>query len=243
MLDAQLKAGCGGIGWDRVSLTDTDVHCHFFQRLISDSFIRERKSQLIVEYSYRIRDKEPDRFVLWVHASNVVRFEQSYQQIADRVNIGGDQESSSDLMKSVLKWLQDPRHKWKLILDSVDDDSFFDECRYSNGPESAMLPVRAFIPMSTNGSMIMTTRSKAVADGFVNDKFHIDVGPMSEADAQLLLGAKLGGRLTTEDKELVPRLVEALDFIPLALVHAAAYIKKKIALSVGTEIHRRVWKE
>ncbi|KAJ5107689.1 hypothetical protein N7456_004364 [Penicillium angulare] len=189
------------------------------------------KSQLIVEYCYRVREKMPDTFVLWVHASNVVRFEQSYQQIADRLNIAGDQNSSTDFMRSVLKWLQNPTHKWILILDNVDDDTFFDDCRYSNnGSGSNMLTAREFIPTNTNGSIIMTTRRKAIAERFVTDKSHIQVDPMSNVDAQALLGAKLGAHFQLQEEQVAHKLVEALDFIPLAVVQAAAYIKKRAPL-------------
>ncbi|KAJ5247261.1 hypothetical protein N7468_002244 [Penicillium chermesinum] len=189
------------------------------------------KSKMVVEYCYRVREKAPDTFVFWCHASNVVRFEQSYHQIAERCKITRNQGSSADLMRPVLNWLQDPKHKWVLVLDNVDDDSFLHERRYSdNGPGSSMLPVRAFIPTNTSGSIIMTTRRKAVAERFVNDKFHIQVQPMNNADAQMPLEAKLGGNLGTEDKEAATKLLELLDLIPLAIIQAAAYIKQRSPL-------------
>ena len=61
------------------------------------------KSQLAIEYTHRTRERSPDTWVFWVHASNAARFEQGYRDIADVIKIAGREDPMSK------KWLN-PRH-------------------------------------------------------------------------------------------------------------------------------------
>src|SRR6266487_3727453 len=51
--------------------------------------VESRKSQLAIEYSYKVREESPTTWVFWVHASNATRFEEGYRKIAERVGISG----------------------------------------------------------------------------------------------------------------------------------------------------------
>ncbi|EED22760.1 hypothetical protein TSTA_062470 [Talaromyces stipitatus ATCC 10500] len=66
-----------------------------------------RKSQLVIEYAYRIHEQEPDTWVFWIYASNVDRFEQSYQKIADHVKLFGRRDPKANIFKLVHDWLRD----------------------------------------------------------------------------------------------------------------------------------------
>jgi hypothetical protein len=67
----------------------------------------------------------------------------------------------------------------------------------------------------------MTTRSMEVALGFVEQTDIIEVRPMEEAHAITLFEKKLGNQSDSKD---IVELVAALEFMPLAIVQAAAYI-------------------
>jgi hypothetical protein len=62
--------------------------------------------------------------VLWVHASNAARFEQSFRKIADSVKITGRQDPQANVFKLVHDWLRECKQKWLLVLDNVDDARF-----------------------------------------------------------------------------------------------------------------------
>ncbi|KAJ5324219.1 hypothetical protein N7476_002819 [Penicillium atrosanguineum] len=98
------------------------------------------KSQLAIEYSYQVRSKSPGTWVFWVYASNEVRFEQSFRDIADQVKIPGRQDPKVNIFQLVESWLLDKRKgKWVLILDNVDDGEFlcsFSVAAISQRPES-----------------------------------------------------------------------------------------------------------
>lgn len=59
--------------------------------------------------------------MFWVYASNAVRFEQSYRDIADCVKIVRRQNLRANIFKLVHDWLRDSKDPWLLILDKVDD--------------------------------------------------------------------------------------------------------------------------
>jgi hypothetical protein len=84
--------------------------------------------------------------------------------------------------------------------------------------------LRAYLPLSNHGSIIVGTRNKAVALRMVEDNDIIGVEPMNEATALSLLRAKLGMQGRRED---LIELAEALEHMPLAIVQAAAYIRQR----------------
>jgi hypothetical protein len=86
----------------------------------------KRKSQLAIEYSYRVREKSLDTWVFWVHASSYTRFEQGYRDIANRLKLHGSDDPKVDVLQLVSQWLQDDTNEsWLLILDNADDANMF----------------------------------------------------------------------------------------------------------------------
>ena len=79
------------------------------------------KSQLAIEHTHRTRERSPDTWVFWVHASNAARFEQGYRDIADVVKIAGREDPKAHIFKLVHDWLRGCEGKWLMILDNVDD--------------------------------------------------------------------------------------------------------------------------
>ncbi|KAK2764263.1 hypothetical protein FQN54_008955 [Arachnomyces sp. PD_36] len=190
------------------------------------------KSQLAIEYCYQIRDRSPETWAFWIHASNAARFEQSCWEIANRVKISGRKDSKADIFELIHGWLQDEKNgKWVIVLDSVDNDCFLHEAPHTTQTElgsgqtsKSGKPLVAYLPPTQNGSIIMTTRSKGVALNNTEDNDIIAIEPMDESCALTLLDKKL--RIPADSKD-VRELTAALEFMPLAIVQAAAYIKQR----------------
>ncbi|CAG8069403.1 unnamed protein product [Penicillium salamii] len=189
------------------------------------------KSQLAIEYSYRIRTQSAKTWVFWIHASNAARFEQSYREIADRAKITGRHDPKANIFKLVCDWLQDAKHEhWVLILDNVDDYGFLHAPipvkpeGQADNRDGFKQPLSTFIPQCQHGLLVMTTRSRSVASRFVDDSDIITVNPMDNSQASALMEKKLGMPANKED---ILKLTEALEFMPLAIVQAAAYIKQR----------------
>jgi tetratricopeptide (TPR) repeat protein len=191
-----------------------------------------RKSQLAIEYAYQINEREPETWVLWIHASNAARFEQSYRELADTVKLFGRRDPKANIFKLVHDWLRDSKNgKWVLIFDNVDDAHFL-----TNRPNNtqgqarrehtgADRSLRDYLPQSPNGSILITSRSREAALKLVNQRDIISVEPMDSTHAQALFETKLGKKDGQHhDSQNVAELAAALDFIPLAIVQAAAYV-------------------
>jgi len=188
-----------------------------------------RKSQLAIEYSYRVRCQSPETWVFWIHASNAARFEQSFREIADHVKIPSREDPKANIFKIVYDWLRDEKNgKWLLILDNADDTRWLLEAHVTTGavPVSGFQerPFWEYVPQIQHGSVLVMTRSRAAAVQLVEERDIIAVEPMDEVHAIALLQRKLGTQIDRED---TIELVAMLDFMPLAIVQAAAYIGQR----------------
>ncbi|KAJ5977286.1 hypothetical protein N7501_000628 [Penicillium viridicatum] len=199
------------------------------------------KSQLSIEYSYRIRCQSPTTWVFWVYASNAARFEQSFRDIADQAKIFGRNDPTVNIYQLVESWLRSgKRGKWLLILDNVDDDGFLRQQSLKLGQTNASTkPLLEYLPRSPNGSIMITSRSQEVALRIVDYQDVIKVEPMEKLEAIELLQRKVGLPAKTPD---ILKLVEELDFLPLAIIQAAGYIvhrAPRCSVSQYLEIFRK----
>ncbi|RFN52394.1 hypothetical protein FIE12Z_3325 [Fusarium flagelliforme] len=187
------------------------------------------KSQIAIEYAYRFRESVPQAWVFWVHAANTSRFEEAYRAIADKVEIPERDNPKVDIFKIVHNWLADERNgRWLLILDNADDDGpFFDPDR----------PLEGFLPQTPNGKLLVTSRKRSAATNLVGSQGHtLEVKPMGEDDALTLLSTR--GLLNESNQDDSKALVQALEYIPLAITHAAACIKASALMTMADYIRR-----
>ncbi|KAJ5320611.1 hypothetical protein PENANT_c033G05358 [Penicillium antarcticum] len=188
------------------------------------------KSRLAIEYCHQVWQQSPDTWIFWVHASNAARCEESLRNLADRAKVPGRQDRNANIFQLFGNWLQDGEiGEWILVLDNVDDDELLCkplatriEAQADAQYYTSTRPPLRYLLESSNGSIIMTSRNKAVALEIAGDKKNlIDVQPMNTAEASVLMQKKLDS--STEEEDLV-LLVEELEFMPLAIVQAASYI-------------------
>ncbi|KAJ5700895.1 hypothetical protein N7493_011941 [Penicillium malachiteum] len=205
---------------------DTSMH-----RCIGTSV--HRKSRLAIEHCHRVRQQSPDTWVFWVHASNAARCEESLRNLADRAKIPGRQDRDSNIFQLFGNWLQDGKvGKWILVLDNVDDDELLQKPlstwvgTQENTPRHVPTqPPLRYLLENSNGSIIVTSRNRAVALEIADHKKNlIEVLPMNSTDALLLLKNKLD---ESAEKEESVQLVEELEFMPLVITQAASYINHR----------------
>ena len=190
------------------------------------------KSQLAIEHAYRVQDaclrQNQDIWAFWVHAGTRARVEEGFQAIADAVKISGRNQPNANVLQLVYQWLQNEQNgQWLMILDSADDINVF----YSTDDEAAQTTGRAekrplwtYLPQSSNGSILVTTRYHDIAFRLIGSHNGIiDVGPMDQTHALALLETKLEDE---SDMNATTELVKALEYIPLAITQAAAYIQR-----------------
>jgi tetratricopeptide (TPR) repeat protein len=167
-----------------------------------------------------------------VHGSNAARFEQSFRVIADQVKIPNRTNPKANIFKLVHDWLCDERKgRWVLILDNVDNvDFLFTPQTTSLAAQEGGLnsdsaqPLFLYLPPSAAGLILITTRSRDMALKMVEEGNIITVEPMDKVQALALCKKKLG---IQGNKSAIAELATALEFMPLAIVQAAAYVKER----------------
>ncbi|KAL1590352.1 hypothetical protein WHR41_00923 [Cladosporium halotolerans] len=191
------------------------------------------KSQLAIEHTYRVRDASKSTWVLWIHSSNAARFEQSVRNNLDDLKVPGRKDPQADIFQLFRGWLQDEQKgKWLLVLDNADDADFFlRKPSQTNKADSSDTTRRSgrgyldYLPSSDHGAILVTSRNEASALQIVEERNIVSVQPMKEEEAVALLANKLTDQ--KGDLEQLEELAHSLDYVPLALAQAAAYIKQK----------------
>lgn len=124
-----------------------------------------------------------------------------------------------------------------MVLDNADDDDVF----FNVDTFSRKTPLADFLPQTSNGSILITSRNHVAAGNLVgisNNVIHVE--PMSENDALALLKT----RIPISNSSDIDRraLVQALEYIPLAITQAGAYIRNRaprVTISTYLELFRQ----
>jgi tetratricopeptide (TPR) repeat protein len=141
----------------------------------------------------------------------------------------GRNDPTVDVLKLVSDWLVDENNgEWAMVLDNVDHDEIFGP----SGDDSDTSPraaLSAYLPQSSNGSILVTSRNKDVAYKLVGSYSLIrEVGPMNEREGRQLLRNKLDGVVSEASAS---ELLKALGHMPLAVTQAAAYIGRRTGMT------------
>lgn len=168
--------------------------------------------------------------MFWVHGSTLRRFGQGYRDIAKGLNLQGLDSPDIDLFETVKLWLSDESNgPWLMILDNADDSDVYFKQDSMTSIENAV-PLRKrladFLPQSSNGSILITTRDKRAGANLAKGQPSIIVPPMLLEEARLVLRAALPDDLECKDDDL-DRLLDAIDCLPLAITQTGAFIREQ----------------
>ena len=174
----------------------------------------------MLQYAYMTADTVPERSIFWVFAGNRHRFEKDYRDIAKKLGLKGADDPKVDVLRLIKDTLEEDNFQdWLMIVDNADKmELFFDQSQPGQG-------LCNFIPKNSKGSIIYTTRSKADAQRLTDEGNIIPVEVMGTQESMSLLVKKFGEGVT--DREGAIDLLEELEYLPLAIVQAASYIRQK----------------
>jgi tetratricopeptide (TPR) repeat protein len=160
------------------------------------------------------------------------RFEEDYLEIARLLKDHGfdrtfkEASSTKELMARVLAWLNDKSSKeWLMIIDNVDDEALFfgnSSNAQGRGGGQELMGIIYYLPHSTRGTILITTRNKRVAT-YVGHRNSILIEPLGFEDSAKLLRNSLGKNITSNDSEMA-QLFDLLQYSPLAISQAAAFM-------------------
>ncbi|MCJ1405920.1 hypothetical protein MMC11_009154, partial [Xylographa trunciseda] len=185
------------------------------------------KSQIAIEYCYLYKDAHPNAHVFWIYAGNATRFEQTYQEIARRLDLPDWDDPKVDTLQLVCEWLSDDHNgEWLMVVDNADDAAtFYSSKRLLNSRRDESTKALArYLPQSSVGSMIITTRDKRVGEQLAGREKPIEVLPMTASDAEALLRSSLSQHEWSDTDATT--LLEELAYLPLAITQAAAFISE-----------------
>jgi tetratricopeptide (TPR) repeat protein len=167
---------------------------------------------------------------------------QAYHDIGRKLNLPGWNDPTIDALKLVSEWLSNDEHgSWLLVLDNADDmETFFGaKSDPSLSVSEQIRPLVNYIPRSSNGWTIITTRDKRIGERLANREKPIEIVPMDRQEAERLLLSKVPPEYTLDNARL-SELVELLGCLPLAITQAAAYISEN---SISVEDYLKAFEE
>ncbi|KAK7961247.1 purine and uridine phosphorylase [Apiospora saccharicola] len=180
------------------------------------------KTQIVLQFAYWVKEKQPDVSVFWVPAYSEEIFEQSFLDIATDMKIP-IKEDDKDSKSTIRKYLSsEAAGKWLMIVDNADDEEMVLKSQRS---------LLEYLPQSDNGLTILTTRSPEVSVSLAEgNEIHLE--EMGNQEATDLLRKSLSRKELLQDAEMTSTLLEELTYLPLAITQAAAYLNRNPHVSV-----------
>ena len=187
------------------------------------------KSQIAIEYAHRARENVPTLKIFWVRGARHDVFLRSCRDICRKMRLPACDDPEISGGKLLSDWLSDPANgEWLMVLDNVDDETTFasvDRTKHSQSLDEPYEDHRLYewLPQVSHGSILVTSRNRAAARAIVNeDDCIVPVDCFPDSDALFLLRKKLPRDKSPEED--AKELVRLLEYLPLAITQAAAYI-------------------
>lgn len=170
------------------------------------------KTQIAIEYVYRLRDTY--QAVFWVRAHTSEELTADFVSIAELLNLPeySSQEPEA-IINAVIRWFTNHKN-WLLIFNNVDDFSI----------------MLKYLPPEDSGHILLTTRTQ-VMGGIA---YKIEIPKLDTSEAVLLLLRRAGiialnvtpEKATTELYTLATEIVKEVDGLPLAIDQIGAYVEE-----------------
>ncbi|KAG9762710.1 hypothetical protein KCU73_g1786, partial [Aureobasidium melanogenum] len=181
------------------------------------------KSQIAIEYAYRLRARTPGTSIFWLRAGNITSFETDYAYIATKLRLPGCDDPKVNQSQLVFEWLaSESSGPWLLIVDNIDDERLVKPYSANDQTPQNDFCLLKWLPQRNGTAILTTSRNRYAASCVVS---HADcilkVGNMQSKEAIDLLDKKLTAGKGSAAKSL---LAKELEYIPLAMTQATAYI-------------------
>lgn len=188
------------------------------------------KSQIAIEYCYRYKLGSPNAHVFWVYGGNISRFDQGYKRIAQALELPFWDDPETSVRELVFNWFNESQTPFLLVVDNADDITHWWPGKYNlaNRLDDPSSNLANFLPSIENesGRLLITTRDGRVATRLTRQGKPINLRTMSNGDAKSLFLHKAEGEAAGYDAKEIEQLVQELDYLPLAISQAAAFIEE-----------------
>ncbi|KAH8196988.1 hypothetical protein TruAng_008847 [Truncatella angustata] len=176
------------------------------------------KTQIALYFAHRVKEKRPEYSIFWVPIISGSSAEQAYIEMAKKLGVR-KKNDDEDIKELVCQFLStEEAGRWLLVVDNADNQELVFGSAEGPGIED-------FLPRSDYGLVLLTTRSRQVAEEFAQADI-IDVEQMGREEAMHLLEKSLTQKQILQDEVLVIELLAYLTYLPLAITQAAAYLNQ-----------------
>ncbi|MFH0904550.1 MAG: tetratricopeptide repeat protein [Methanobacteriota archaeon] len=165
------------------------------------------KTQTVVEYTYQYRNEY--EAVLWVKADTREALISDYAALAHVLDLPEkDAKEQTLAVAAVRHWLEN-NSGWLLVFDNADEPGLLED----------------YIPIDHKGHILLTSRAQLFDNLGISKPVQLEKMPPDEAK-EFLLKRTGRSKLTQAEDEPLLKIAEELDYLPLALEQAGAYIKE-----------------
>ncbi|OJJ07396.1 hypothetical protein ASPVEDRAFT_65790 [Aspergillus versicolor CBS 583.65] len=196
------------------------------------------KTQIAIELAYKVRKVSVSHSVFWVSAVTAEMFKEGFRHIGEVLKIPGIEEKDAEIHTLVRAALsKEDLGRWVLIIDNADDVEMLYRNSYENYGEAPVTLIE-YLPFSRLGSIVITTRNIEAAINH-SGVDRVEVSNLSPEDATELLRSNIGDISITAEMESMPELLGVLEYLPLAIMQAAAYLcAKQMSITRYLQIYR-----
>lgn len=165
------------------------------------------KTQTAVEFAFQNRSRYSA--VLWSQAQSTADLISGFAAIARELKVATFETNEQEAVEAALSWLN-ANSGWLLILDNADEPQL----------------VERFIPTVGKGHVLVTSRAHDFSHLGIIEPMELE--KMLPHEAVDFLRTRTGReRLDTHEAEACRHICKELDYLPLALEQAGAYIHKQ----------------
>jgi hypothetical protein len=184
------------------------------------------KTQLALKYALSTFKEKRYQYIFWISAASTEKVNYGMAKMLDLIRYPG--RASMDQAARVTAarlWLEDDSseatatRKWLLVFDNAN----YDTARHLR---------EVFPQRNSNGSMLMTTRTKAVAEslaaasGIKHGILALEQPSSDDAVALLLASAEKDSKSDPSLLDTAEGIVQSIGCLPLAVDQAASYLKE-----------------
>jgi hypothetical protein len=171
------------------------------------------KTQVALEYCQR-RRQAPFVTTFWIDATTELSLEREFRRFYTRFRSREDTilDSFDDILNFVQDLFQRVTKPWLIVFDNY-------------GDPSSIPDIRKFIPSSSNGSVLITTRHAGVLP--LANSGSIELQPLAKAESMQLLLASADLDPQDVPETLADQTATSLHNHALAIAQAGAYIKRR----------------
>ena len=213
----------------QVTIDSLDAGFKTYRRMALVGWAGVGKSAIAIDYAHRVRDRTKSTGIYWVRGARRDAFLGSYRDLARKFKLPRWDEPDVNVGELFSDWLSDPSNgNWLMVLDNVDDETIFSRSRVRKvsglGGDSEEY-LQKYLPQVSHGSILLTSRNRAAARSITNeDDCIIRVEKLPGPDALKLFRKKLP-KDQSPDLDVM-ELINELEYLPLVITQAAAYISK-----------------